>query len=563
MGGLSGQSGVLSVDSIQARLSIDPIEFQNSNSNIKQINQIHSKLINSISYYLILSDSNPTSTDFGLIASGKPVNLVSPAVPASAERATPLSIISIDLDGNIAPTTPLYQAIDRSLVSNDHAILFERLPSSLILQLNQQPNSRSSQVIPQQTIHLDRYLLANKDSILETRNQLVAEEEVISQLKLKQSKLEATKKSQPPSSLTTSAIDLMSDHKDELNLLLNSIASRQESIAAQLDRFATRKQTAFDNLSSAGGEYNLSSVMIRNGLNGRSSWSSVVLGDDGNYHSITDSATTKVELSSALNDKTGLFLGAGVGFAFYQQAEAMRVRGGAQEEEDDDEVGDLSDEDYLDEEEVELGRLLRFEAGQKFDVDLGVGKVGGKPVWLDPSNPLDYNKLLCQSCGELMSFLLQLNSPDDTRPHANARTLYLFACRHKDCQFQTKLFRTQSPSPNNFFPHTQETIARRSRLGKPWRAEFRRSCLLTGAVNRPTESLLDPVTGLGGDQPTSLTKPFVFKEYSIECEEEPYEESYLPRIDHNPVNDQIEGDDQQAKDTKVAVDRTFLEFQQR
>lgn len=54
-----------------------------------------------------------------------------------------------------------------------------------------------------------------------------------------------------------------------------------------------------------------------------------------------------------------------------------------------------------------------------------------------------------------------------------------------------------------------------------------------------------------------------YPEYLIETEEEPYQESYLPRINHNLIDDSIEGDDQNAPDTKVAVDRTFLEFQAR
>lgn len=83
-----------------------------------------------------------------------------------------------------------------------------------------------------------------------------------------------------------------------------------------------------------------------------------------------------------------------------------------------------------------------------------------------------------------------MNSPDDDRPHAAARTLYLFACQGKDCLIKdssqsydsclscactrdsrslvlrVKIFRTQMPSPNTFYPHTSESIASRVQAGE-------------------------------------------------------------------------------------------------
>lgn len=102
----------------------------------------------------------------------------------------------------------------------------------------------------------------------------------------------------------------------------------------------------------------------------------------------------------------------------------MRLKGGASEgvveEADIIDVGPLSlvdddeeefdeDDDGMDEDEVELGCLEPIKKGETWDVDMAVGKVGGKPVWLDPESPLNFEEVICGVCGHLMSFLLQVS----------------------------------------------------------------------------------------------------------------------------------------------------------
>lgn len=103
-----------------------------------------------------------------------------------------------------------------------------------------------------------------------------------------------------------------------------------------------------------------------------------------------------------------------------ETAEAMRLRGGAgvsiedeEEEETDDglvveapEDEEEYDDDEIDEDEVELGLLAPMP--ETWDVDYAVGKVGGKPVWLDPRSPLDGGDVECGRCGRVMSMLLQV-----------------------------------------------------------------------------------------------------------------------------------------------------------
>ncbi|GAA6055021.1 hypothetical protein JCM3770_006698 [Rhodotorula araucariae] len=224
-------------------------------------------------------------------------------------------------------------------------------------------------------------------------------------------------------------------------------------------------------------------------------------------------------------------------------------KGGAGEDDGEDEDAyeaeeDEYDDDEIDEDEVELG-LLRAMPAQRdeWDIDFAVGKVGGLPRWLDPRAPLAPEDVQCGTCGTTMALLLQVNSPDDERPHAAARSLYLFACRApgclaKDAQQALRVWRTQMESPNAFFPHTEDTQKERKRL----------------------EDGLDVDSALASKS-SPPAKPF--PEFDIAAEPEPYEESYLPDP-AAPAPEAEEGtEDAASSDTKVGVDRAFLQFQER
>lgn len=89
----------------------------------------------------------------------------------------------------------------------------------------------------------------------------------------------------------------------------------------------------------------------------------------------------------------------------------MRLRGGAGSDEGE-EAGDEEEDDgeEFDEDEVELGLLqpMPKEGEKAWDVDFAVGKVGGLPVWLDPTSPLRVEDVECGVCGDTMSMLLQV-----------------------------------------------------------------------------------------------------------------------------------------------------------
>ncbi|GAA5861960.1 hypothetical protein JCM8547_001539 [Rhodosporidiobolus lusitaniae] len=241
--------------------------------------------------------------------------------------------------------------------------------------------------------------------------------------------------------------------------------------------------------------------------------------------------------------------------------DAMRLRGGGGVEIEEEEEGASSsrgegeegEEDHddheeygsdIDEDEVELGLLAPMP--EDWDVDYAVGKVGGLPKWLDPRSPLGVEDVSCGNCGRAMGLLLQVNAPDDSRPYASARSLYVFACRGREClsrygpEKAVRVWRTQMPSPNEFYPHTDETIKKRGEA----------------------EVLLDKETQLGGKLgEKGRMEPF--PEFDVQAEPEPYEESYLPDP-AQPAAEKEEGTEDAAEpDTKTGVDRAFLAFQER
>ena len=69
---------------------------------------------------------------------------------------------------------------------------------------------------------------------------------------------------------------------------------------------------------------------------------------------------------------------------------------------------DPDDEDEDDSEEaIELGFAVKMK--KAFKVAKDVGKIGGKPTWLNPALPLKTSMVICQVCNERMRFLLQVS----------------------------------------------------------------------------------------------------------------------------------------------------------
>ncbi|KAJ1905794.1 hypothetical protein IWQ60_012208 [Tieghemiomyces parasiticus] len=92
---------------------------------------------------------------------------------------------------------------------------------------------------------------------------------------------------------------------------------------------------------------------------------------------------------------------------------------------------------------------------EDFEEDPFPSKIGGKPVWLDPTNPLRADQVSCGECGKPMPMLLQLYTPEDMPVEAFHRTVYVFCCKNGDCHRSTsiksfRVYRTQLPEENPF-----------------------------------------------------------------------------------------------------------------
>ncbi|CAK4073940.1 unnamed protein product [Aphanomyces euteiches] len=132
-------------------------------------------------------------------------------------------------------------------------------------------------------------------------------------------------------------------------------------------------------------------------------------------------------------------------------------------EEEDDEDVELEGGDM----EVELGFLgdKQEHLGGPFG-DWDGGKVGGKPVWLNPNL---HAEIKCSKCAKNMSFLLQIYCPLDEPEHAFHRSLYVFVCRTNDCPQlgHARAFRCQLPQENPFYANHQDVDYRRREAVKP------------------------------------------------------------------------------------------------
>eukprot|EP01116_Phalansterium_solitarium_P000559 TRINITY_DN10383_c0_g1_i1.p2 TRINITY_DN10383_c0_g1~~TRINITY_DN10383_c0_g1_i1.p2 ORF type:complete len:411 (-),score=113.88 TRINITY_DN10383_c0_g1_i1:160-1392(-) len=110
------------------------------------------------------------------------------------------------------------------------------------------------------------------------------------------------------------------------------------------------------------------------------------------------------------------------------------------------------------------------------------GKVGGRPVWLDPLRLPAASLLQCGTCSKQMSLLVQLSCSLD-QDDSYLRMLYVFCCRNGECHASDfrkcfKVLRCQMNLENEFY---------RKRSGKQpfavdWTAKRSATCCVCGGV---------------------------------------------------------------------------------
>ncbi|KNZ49774.1 hypothetical protein VP01_479g4 [Puccinia sorghi] len=223
----------------------------------------------------------------------------------------------------------------------------------------------------------------------------------------------------------------------------------------------------------------------------------------------------------------------------------LRLSGGARSdfaEPDDDDDEDEDEDDGREEDLAELGFLKKIK--KPLNVRTMTGKVGGRPIWLNPETPLDPYFSNCSCCGLSMKFLMQLNAPDDSDPEAYFRTLYVFICPRFSCLRRSLGSGTTSASVVKVF---------RTQLPQS-------SPAATVVTRRPNHQGRDVES---------------FREWEIVCDEEPADTlagkfanlgmTDLPTFELGSQKKGAKDQDQDAKvkETKALVDEAFLLFQAR
>ncbi|KAI1455111.1 programmed cell death protein 2 [Annulohypoxylon moriforme] len=93
-----------------------------------------------------------------------------------------------------------------------------------------------------------------------------------------------------------------------------------------------------------------------------------------------------------------------------------------------------------DDEFTETNVLLGY--ASKDPGDETISRLGGRPEWLDESNPPSAALARCKICKDLMVLLLQLDGELPERFPGHERRLYVFSCRRKSCRRREGSIRT-------------------------------------------------------------------------------------------------------------------------
>ncbi|EKU21803.1 programmed cell death protein 2 [Nannochloropsis gaditana CCMP526] len=145
------------------------------------------------------------------------------------------------------------------------------------------------------------------------------------------------------------------------------------------------------------------------------------------------------------------------------------------------------------------------------------GKVGGKPIWLNPRDLPPQKLLLCPSCQDPLSFVLQIYCPLDEPEEAFHRALYVFVCQKFRCQGPGKVEREKLATEGG----GQERGANLTSGGVP-----------ASSVNPPQANA--PDLGRPADSGVKNALRSTFPEYEIVIEEE--------RVQNDAVRDAREQD---------------------
>lgn len=224
---------------------------------------------------------------------------------------------------------------------------------------------------------------------------------------------------------------------------------------------------------------------------------------------------------------------------------------------------------------------------------LPLGKIGGKPSWLNPKHLPKTTDLQCKVCEKPMCFLMQVcaNGGESDPPHAFHRTLFLFVCRNPACSRQNdssnlKAFRCQLPRANDFYsfdgpmdPDFGDVPDARALTDGPplcqicgcaaakkcGKCQVARYCSQAHQViDWPTHKLECAQAATDGsinEEPKNPRNAFVFKEFEVEIGQEYVPGNLFEGISDDEDDDE-EGDDGNEQDeTEEEKEARLKEFE--
>ncbi|KAJ3104303.1 Programmed cell death protein 2 [Phlyctochytrium planicorne] len=225
-------------------------------------------------------------------------------------------------------------------------------------------------------------------------------------------------------------------------------------------------------------------------------------------------------------------------------------------------------------------------------------KIGGKPLWLNPGDPLSAGLVKCGVCSNEMSLLFQLFTPEDHPPEAFLRIVYLFACKDGKCHKKSwrdsfKCFRSQLPEENQFWggaPSKDDTptikptcrlcgLSGPKRCGKCNTAYYcnKRHQELDWKIGEHSTECTKEDQVASPDSKKRAEKMVLFKEFEVVTELEPSglkpansDESIVDQaevmmrdVGISEADDGVKDEDADFEETETGVDKAFLKFQKR
>ncbi|CAI5444361.1 unnamed protein product [Caenorhabditis angaria] len=227
---------------------------------------------------------------------------------------------------------------------------------------------------------------------------------------------------------------------------------------------------------------------------------------------------------------------------------------------------------------------------------LPLGKIGGKPAWLNPQHLPKPDDLLCKTCQKPCAFLAQItaNSPQDPE-YSFHRFLYFFVCRNPTCSkindsSNLIALRCGLPRKNAFFghdgpidpdfdgdvedPHFDAKIYAKccaicgcsaskkcAKCQAVWYCSKEHQAI-DWKIHKTTCCAPEIAENPAENEPKNPANPFVFKEFGMEIDQEYVPSNLFDGISDDEEDEEGEDSDDETEEDRQARMKEFNKFVQ-